>query len=77
MASHGGRFSDCYGRGFERGEREAWADRNTPRRRQPPQWMVDKEPEMLRGWMDGYRPRNPAWALRCAPVPAFHDTAEA
>jgi hypothetical protein len=61
------RFTDAYGRGFERGEREAFMDRAWRVKRDPPAWMISNAEmfgrrEELRGWRDGYTPRNLDWA---------------
>jgi len=68
--------SRAYARAFAAGERDAWADRGRMAMRLPPGWAAGS-PDAMRGWRDGYHPRNPAWALRTAPVRAFHERAEA
>lgn len=65
-------LSDRFARGFDRGEREAFMDRAARVKRLAPYWF---EGEELRGWTDGYTPRNPAWALRTEPVKHFAEVA--
>lgn len=71
--SKGRLFSDCYGRGFEQGERVAWQGRSRPGRIVPPPRWMDEEPETARGFLDAQIPRNPAWVLRTAPVKVFSE----
>jgi hypothetical protein len=51
-----------YERGFRIGEGRAWIDRQEGVQRKPPPVALIFN-ERLRGYWDGYMPRNPAWAV--------------
>lgn len=55
-----------YQAGFDAGERDAWKDRQNGLRRD---FSGPVRGEYQRGYLDGYRPRNPGWALKQESAP--------
>lgn len=66
-------MSDLYAAGFAEGEFQAWEDRKSLVRRERPEFMRG---EFLRGWWDGYSPRNLAWRLRGRPQSSWQERSE-